>query len=252
MYISCEQFIECIVKRKNRIMSNFTQRILIIFSVLYFVIISLVIKTSFFDSTVVKDIASITSSFFTIIIAMLLYDRFGYRKIIYEKKLELVLKLLEKLKATTINIAYKNLREGKAFYGQIYIDKKQIDFKVLENNININSFVIFHLGDIENYFSPFNILVSNPYMPKEIVKKLEFLNVNHFEGVKENLSYQNENIKISVYKPSISVVIPDLDDWYKMREDMSIATFINNYLDCLNSIEEWINKHSNIKSDLNI
>lgn len=233
-------------------MSNFTQRIVIALSVLYFIIISVVIKISYFDSSAVKDIASITSSFLTIVIALLLYDRFGYRKIIYEKKLDLVLKLIENLKATCINIAYKNISEKKSFYGRIFIDKKQIDFKLLESNINVNSFVIFHVVDIENYFTKFNFLVSNPYLPKELINKLEFLNINNFQGVEKNPAYQNEYVKISIHNSTSSVVIEDLNGWYKMPNDISLLTFISNYLECLNSIEEWINKHSNIKSDLNI
>lgn len=233
-------------------MNNFTQRIVIALSVLYFIIISVVIKISYFDSSAVKDIASITSSFLTIIIALLLYDRFGYRKIIYEKKLDLVLKLLENLKATCLYIAYKNIDKKKSFYGSIFIDKKQIDLKLLESHFNINSFVVFHIGDIENYFTKFNFLVSNPYMPKELIKKLEFLNINNFQGVEKIPYYQNEYIKISINKSASSVVIEDLNGWYKMPNDMSLLTFINNYLLCLDSIEEWINKHSNIKSDLNI
>lgn len=40
--------------------------------------------------------------------------------------------------------------------------------------------------------------------------------------------------------------------WYKPSTEMEFGTFISNYINTLDSIEYWINKHSNFKADLNL
>lgn len=44
----------------------------------------------------------------------------------------------------------------------------------------------------------------------------------------------------------------DLKDWYNSGKEISFYTFMKNYLKSLDEIENWINKHSNTESKLNL
>lgn len=229
---------------------NFTSTLITILSLLYIGLIAFLVKESYFETSAVKDIAVITSSFSTLVIALLLYDRFDYRKKIFEKKLQIVLDLLENIKSTKIQFAYRNIEKEKMFVGPLFIDKKQIDFNFYEENMNTNAYIIFQADELHTYFDKISLLRAHPFMPKEIVNSLEFLSINRLEGVKTDPNYQNEYIKLSINKSMKSGL--DLEDWYKPGENIQFITFIKSYLNCLSAIEQWINKHSNIRTELNL
>ncbi len=191
---------------------------------------TLLIKESKFNSTTVKDISLTTTSFITIIIAVLLFDRFGYRKIIFEKKLELVLELLEKIKAIRIQVTYESTQKHSA--GIVNISKKKINH--LKTLLNPESFVVFSLDEMYSHFQEMSLLRTNPFMPKEIAKNLDFLNVTSLTKVKGNSIYENEHIKLSINRNPKN--LSSLEDWCKTDEDISFNTFTNNYLICLLSI----------------
>lgn len=222
---------------------------LTIATVIYLVIISLLIRESYFDNTAIKDIALITSSFATLIIALSLYDRYNYRKIIFEKKLDAVLKLLENIKATQPIMFYRNVEKKIMFSGPISIDRN-MNFTFLKEEINLDANILFQAEELSTYFKEMAILRGNPFMPNEIVQSLNFLNVNRFDAVKSEEIYQNEHIKLAIRKSLGNIV--DLENWYKPGNDVQIGFFLKEYVKCLDAIENWINKHSDIRSELNI
>ncbi len=212
------------------------------------VIMTLLISNNSFNSNILKDIFLTTTSFITLIIAILIYDRFGYRKIIFEKKLDIVLKLLEKIKSTQIIVSYENREERKMSICSVMINQEEVNR--LNETLNPKAYVVFSIEELNTYFKEMNLMCSNIYMPKEISKRLEFISITYLEGVTGNKTYENENIKLSINKNVGN--ISSLDGWYKTHEDLSFETFTNNYFTCVNTIENWINKYSSIRADLNI
>lgn len=178
----------------------------------------------------------------------MIYDRFGYRKIIFEKKLDIVLKLLEKIKSTQIIVSYENREERKMSICSVMINQEEVNR--LNETLNPKAYVVFSIEELNTYFKEMNLMCSNIYMPKEISKRLEFISITYLEGVTGNKTYENENIKLSINKNVGN--ISSLDGWYKTHEDLSFETFTNNYFTCVNTIENWINKYSSIRADLNI
>lgn len=222
---------------------------LTIATIIYLILIALLISESRFDNTVIKDIALITSSFVTLIIALSLYDRYNYRKIIFEKKLDIVLKLLENIKATQPIMFYRNVDKEIMFSGPISIDR-DINFNFLKDEINLEANILFQAEELSTYFKEMAIFRGNPFMPKEIVQSLNFLNINRFEGVKSEELYQKEHVKLAIKKQLENII--DLENWYKPGKDFSIGLFLKDYIKCLDAIESWINKHSDIRSELNL
>lgn len=122
---------------------KFSNFLIPILALSYLLIISIIIINSKFNTNVVKDITLITTSFSTLIIALLLYDRFNFRKIIFERKLDIVLKLLEHLKSTRVQINYRNFEKELVFFGTVSVDRAEINKLLSSNHFNYKSNVIF-------------------------------------------------------------------------------------------------------------
>ena len=169
---------------------NITNYLIILFTCSYLIIVSIIIYCSEFNANVVKDITLITTSFSTLIIALQLYDRFNYRKIIFERKLEIVLSLLEHLKKTRIQIYYRNIEKEKIFVGTVSVDRLEIKNLLSNNHFNKEVKIILEAIEIRDYVDEIIRFKTNPFMPLEIVNSLEFLSMEYFEGVEGKLKYQ--------------------------------------------------------------
>ncbi len=233
-------------------MSKYISKILIVISIVYVLIIYFTIRESYFNSTSVNDIVTITTSFITLIIVLLLFDRFDYRRIIFEKKLNLVLELLEFIKSTNIHFKYSNNATSKSSFGFININEKEINFCLKkEKLIDENSFVLFHYEELNNgYFQKISKFYSNPYLPKELLSSLEFLIINSLEGIEEKDKYKQNHVKLTINRNPKD--LNNTENWYKPFKEIKAGEFFHNHLKLFNDIVNWIDKHSNVKSKLNV
>lgn len=233
-------------------MSKFINKIIIILCIIYAVIVLFTIRESYFNSDTVNDLTSSTSSFFTLIVVLLLYDRFDYRRIIFEKKMDVVLKLLEYLKSTNIHFHYNSISNKSYASGSVQLSKKEIEFAIFSEQVfNPNAYVLFHYDELNFYFTEIRKYRTNLYMPKEIIESLDFLAVNRLESVGDNnLLYNNGNIKLTINRKPEN--ISELKNWYRTGQgDVTAKTFFTDYITLFITIENWIDNHSNIKSELN-
>lgn len=230
---------------------NFTKIAIPFLLITFISTLSFLIIESELNPSTIKDISVLTYSTFTLIIALLLFDRFDYRKKIFERKLEATLTLLSELKSTKIQIFYQD-KINNIFYGvsPFLLDKKQINIPFLKEHIDFKVKVVFEATNFFEYLEQINLHRANPFMPKEIVKSLDFLSIGHLKSINNDKEYLDKNIKISINN-KIQNVIKD-EEWSKPSTEMEFGTFIENYINILNSIENWINKRSNFKSELNL
>jgi hypothetical protein len=218
--------------------------LIIILSVLFLTIIIFLIKESQFNTTTVKDITITSCSFFTLVLAILLYDRFDYRKVVFQKKLDIVLKLLVDLKSFTFYGKYVNANYDFNIGFEIERNslKKQLNSNHLDKIISFNDNYHNRLYEkISPYFT-------NPFLPKEIQKGLQFLYMRNNHSI-------NHIQDAEVIRLFFSDELPfNLDTlWYiESSNTITLKSYIQNYISCLDIIENWINDHSNIKADLNI
>ena len=230
---------------------NFTKISIATLLIMFISTLSFLIIESELNLSTIKDISVLTYSTFTLIIALLLFDRFDYRKKIFEKKLEATLALLSELKSTKIQIFYQDKINHKNYGGSpFFLDKKQINIPFLKENIDFNVKIVFEPRNIFEYLEQINIHRTNPFMPKEIVESLDFLSIGHLKGINKDNEFLDKNIKISINN-KIQNNLKE-EEWYKPSTEMEFGIFIFNYISTLDSIENWINKHSNFKSELNL
>lgn len=224
-----------------------TKHLIFILSSLFFALSSYTIYESVFTSTTVKDITIMIISFSSLIVALLLYDRFDYRKFIYKKKFDLVIDLLIALKSLSFHVRFNDeIGEHAAFF-----EINRTHIKSL-NDLKYLSFPICFTEDYKtNYYKEILPFLNNPFLPKEISQSLFFLSIKSHHSVNNKPNFQESYVKLILAKNSYD------DDknltWFVDTSlNVTLKTYTNDLSNCLDIIEGWIDKHSSIKSELNI
>ena len=71
------------------------------------------------------------------------------------------------------------------------------------------------------------------------------------KSINNDIEYKNKKVKILFNLNSKNLPTDD-NVLSKPSIEMEFGTFIFNYINTLDSIENWIDKHSNFKADLNL
>jgi len=203
------------------------------------IVLVIILISIFFTEEINIKLAQITSilanlcSIITVIIAILLYQRYGIEKTILEKQQRVVFKLIETLKET---------------YFQIYNVNTLINFKithpyekVYESNYSKN--FIF----TEVYSKGFNHIwefCDNLYLPKNIASSLRKFEMVYLDIISD---YKlNENDLIITHPNYIDNQFGVLNG-----EKITFFDFINLCNNLNSVINEWIEKNSVNKAELN-
>ena len=180
------------------------------------------------------------SSLITLIIAVLLFQRFGIDSMFMTKRTEAVLQLVDQLKEINIRATAnggtlfvkfrkENILQNKRqheFYKDIY--KRSITFKV---------------KDYEKFYKQLYESYSSYWLPEDLREKMFFL--ISFKAYKSSVNFA-EKIKTANFifleeKPG---------DWLVGLPEQSVEGFQKNINLLVGSIEKWLSKHSNIKLNI--
>lgn len=139
---------------------------IIIFAIIsFFIFVSLAffINASMLEALRnVFAIISGTASFITVVLAVLLYNKYGIEKTIIEKNLDISLKLLEEIKKIEITFTGSNFT--------VYYRPATWSFEYFEAHYHIKLlFANTIVNDLENIA----LYSNNLYLPKEIKKKVD-------------------------------------------------------------------------------
>lgn len=213
--------------------------------VLLFIILFVI---SFFSNDCYKDKLSDVfnwlsglSSLVTLIIALLLFDKYGLNKKIDEKKQDVVLELLDELSNSILIIDTNLTRGGRISVPYVIAsEKSSISFVDFENKILIFSedytLSIFRIGKYSKKY----------WMPKSIKEKLnqacifgivfnDKLDPFDEKFVRVRFSSEITNSNDNDLKYGVSVVALDID------------TYINRWVELHQCIIKWINDHADFK-----
>ena len=118
---------------------------------------------------------------------------------------------------------------------------------------NKYSYLVFDQVTIRESVEKLMKYKNNPFLPSEIVLSLKFLDFDELWGVGklEERKYSNEYTQLVINKKPKGE-LNTLDGWCRMNDDITLESFINSYYGVFESIEKWLDEHSNIKSELNI
>lgn len=184
--------------------------------------------------TAVSTIVSII----TLIVAVILFDKYGLNAKFKEKQLETVLSLIYELKLLSLTVS-----NGELTYMN-YI-RKCINLKRFpKNTYDVDKTKILLVPD--NFYellTPLYILYSSPWLPSEIKKEMNFLNIYGTNNIDDfdNSKYVSLNINNQGKKP-----------WVITTPIYTFDSFSNSLFSLLTTTLQWLDHHSSIEVDFDL
>jgi hypothetical protein len=197
--------------------------------------------------SVSSNIVSALASLITLVIAVLLYSKYGVEKSVLDKQTEAVLRLLSELKKTRFIFEYKD--------GMLQIrldnlrDKSWKDFKFRPIKDLEKKNLRFDIGYVEGLKNIWDI-ADDIFLPVEIVEKINPLSTQIIIGDKEN----NNTLRLQI--PGYSVGFFTTEKEYKNvgilnGKEITLGEFIKLWDSVISVSTKWLETHSSIPVRLN-
>ena len=190
-----------------------------------------VLKTS-------SSLLAAASSLLTLVVAFLLFDRYGLKKSLRQKQYETVLSLIEEVKKVSITI------DGQTPLLLIY--RPTVDYKTYERYFNKK--LLFSLGFLGGLNSVFDF-ANHVYLPKQIAVKLDGFRPGMLASMKPEVT--NDPIYIKAYfekdDPKFKIVMGQLNE-----RDYTLYDYHCEWIELIDEIEKWLRENDIDTTDLNI
>ena len=211
-----------------------------IYILIILVLLSIIIIPFFFNSAqnnkivVAANLVSALASLITLVIAFLLFDKYGLKKDLVRTQTEIVLQQLESIRTAGFIIRSKNRllqffpsKDRVAIYEKFYSEKLIFSTKYWKY---VND--IFHLS-------------SSIYMPKEIVEKINMLKPTTISHIKpeETDAYS----KVTFWGDKSE----DMEFGKMNGEEITLQQFYSYWIDAIDMIISWLRRKVEIEK-LNI
>lgn len=187
---------------------------------------------------IIATLTSSIASLLTLIIAILLFNKFGIETPLLQKNTDVVFSFLEEFKKTGFKI------EGQDVKFVLFIRVHHPIHKHFEERYSEKLlFSANFISDLEKLMK----IAESPFMPKSIYDKV--IKLNFFV-----LSYdvKDEDIKNYATVEVLGQQRTDAKFGRFNHQDMTLFGFLNIIDEIKTELIEWINKHSNYSPDLNI
>ena len=191
---------------------------------------------------------STIASVVTIIIALLLFDRFGVSKKTLDKNVETVFKLLEVIKSKTIYTEYES--DSSTHHSAISISDNLEQFK--QDKIMLEKDILFNYEDINNGLSEINQFAANIWLPVQIKEKIKKVSLVSASSVNDSFLQKNKCVKISFNLYPEARKEKEVMWYMTNQKETTFNEFLSNLEDLVAEIKIWLNKHSNYDLELNI
>lgn len=184
---------------------------------------------------------------FSVVIAYLLYDRFGTTKRILDKQNDLIIEFIEKYRSLGIYVYIfdKNKRVHTYFKpGKNVFARFDIKY--------INRLILFPSGTLGHpKLNELNKLIENPLFPEELVPDLSTF--KFFSLTAEIGDFNRENfIFLSFDRIDKHDELNQTKFMKPNDEQETLKDFLSRIRNSVNSIEDWVNRETSIKIKLNL
>jgi hypothetical protein len=177
------------------------------------------------------------ASFVTLLIAVLLYTKYGVDKSIIEKNLSTTLSLMQEIKKTTIVINGDNfgIRYRPAVFSMKHYEDKY------------TTKLVFSL-DYMDALSHISKYSDDLYLPKTIKPKLDLLLPYIFEPSSDSLNLKEFG--------KVNVLGHITEEEHKFdiinNNQITVYEFLNQWQELIDAIQQWVKDNSDSDIDLNI
>jgi hypothetical protein len=203
---------------------------------------TLVIGSLFLNKDILENlrntftVISGTASFITVVIAILLFNKYGIDKTIKDKNLEISLKLLEEIKSIRIIITSDDFG---CYYQPTVVPIEQYEFaykaKLLFSKTYAND-----LQFLRKYST-------NLYLPLEIKKKLDILIPSAMGRIQE-LIKESDYALVTINGNESEGTY----NWINSVEEITVFKYLIMWDELITTVKNWCVRNSDSKIDLNI
>lgn len=193
--------------------------------------LNVTLSTSF---TILSTLISIT----TLIVAIILFDRFGINAKFKERQVDTVLEFVKELKGISLTVSTRRFTYLNYIRKCINLERLPKD----TYNTDKTKTLLFpdNYKDLLNIFSKAR---QDPWLPDEIKKKLEFIDINGTSQVEQ--FNDDECVRLNINRDGA-------EPWRVTHPKFTFEMFSINLADLLTTVVKWIRDHSNIKVDFDI
>lgn len=185
-----------------------------------------------------RDILAALSSFITLIIALLLYNRFGIEESVLERRNNAVISLLEAMKKLRLVL------DGDAGIFAFNVNGRQFD--LLEaNNLGGKTllFNYLYLGEMKEIYNA----VEDLLMPPKVHAAFDPLVFHFFNVVKPDQIVSSEYLLID----PVAFTTTESHGTFN-NQTITLSQYISYWKAVIQVSNEWLHDNSSIKIDLNI
>ena len=182
----------------------------------------------------------------TLLIALLLYNKYGIDQSIADRNLKIVLEIVEELKKT-VAFAWSESKSGAYF---VQLNLWNTDLAVLSSGFKeqyLDDTVYFNIS-YAYAFSRLSDLGQDPFAPKEIadeIKRIQFVTLSE---VKE----EDRTEKYAVISMKLEEKIENDEMVGRLNNrDMTMREYVQNYQAVKESIKSWLVNHNVDSNSLN-
>ena len=188
------------------------------------------------------NIISGISTLITLVIALILFNKFGIEKSILDKNTETVFDLLQTISKTRI------ILEGKESWHQIYLSDLQLSEQTKEYIKNTGNKKLIFSSEYFDEIPRIIDLVKNVFTPKEIAKKAMELNIEILQYVPQE-EYQNYfKVSFTGNKRNSGKTTFGLAN----QKQITFDEYVNMWQSVIDGITKWLSENSSIVPNLNI
>ena len=178
------------------------------------------------------SIIGLVGTIWTVIIAVLLYDRFGLKGNVIERQADKVLELIEFLKAS--HLFAKSSSMGYQLYPRIRNLTDILAFA--KSQKDLNKIPVINSDDYDIYSHKLNEFDKDYWLPQTIKLKIQFLIIM---GTKEIELNKKEHVRLLFGNKE--------ENWCRYWPEITFGKFISNYIDLLKAIDRWMKRnHSDL------
>lgn len=204
----------------------------------------IILATVFVFGSDSSEIVSLTSLAFTIlqtiatvatlIIALLLYDRFGLNSKLVEKQTEKVLELIDSLRKVSFSITIQT----KQTY---FIRASRSHLKALKTidtfKIDSQKRILVSIDSYIESIKEISLIGESYWLPQKIKQKLKFLEIMATIKVSEELDFVKLKSKLH----------GDKEDWVATLPELTFGEFVDDLYNLIEEVDTWIKEHTDIE-----
>lgn len=236
---------------------------ILLVTLFFFLIVGMSYVATLDSSNKVKETLSTANSFsslVTLLIALVLFNKYGIENNLLERKLKIISDIFDHLSKVNFTLHIKGPKGEEYHFISVLSDLRRNHFRELDM---YGHFLV--LADISSIsaMSELRALGENIFLPADIAKAIEKIpgrSLSHTKVWKEQFKRQGLNNYVTltfpgtnkeIYDPNLGKMVISTEIGLLDGRDINLSEYLLHYEEIYNTCQKWLKENSSISLDLN-